>query len=490
VKKIIRITAAALTAALLLIALISCGFDYENSDLGRYVKLGDYSHFTSDELRAKYESYIKDNGVFNAGETTNIAIGKRALYTFTVFLPAEGDGDRTPIFEQKETVDEEFSEGSLFGFGGKINGKTVIIGTPLTVTELTLPEGAVEGYDGRNVEIDITFSGIYGLYVSPGDIKDQVEAYLSDRMFSVRRTSYDDGYAARAGDTVYAFITGTDENGSPAVSDYYRFRIGDGDIAVDGFEDEFIGKYPGMSFYTPEFSIPEDSGTPLAGRKVTFVCTIEYIVPAFDDETVKLLYPGKPDGEIPTAAAYESEVTAMMRDYMIKMTASWEILSDRTEIKKLPDTEVKNYVSSRKQYLIKYIEYYAESYGITPDQYVQYAMTGYYNGEYVSFKTVDEYIKGVTPEIEADAEGYVSSCLIQYALIKAEGGLIDDERFLAEFADATAFTLGYANAEEYIYEYRNYYGATRAAATAALKGSYYSDLATKMLVARCDDIDF
>ncbi|MBO4216516.1 MAG: hypothetical protein J5940_01075, partial [Clostridia bacterium] len=89
-----------------------------------------------------------------------------------------------------------------------------------------------------------------------------------------------------------------------------------------------------------------------------------------------------------------------------------------------------------------------------------------------------------------DAEGYVTACLIQYSIIRAEDRLIDDDRFLAEYADAEAYTLGYANAEEYIYEYRSYYGATRAAAIAALKGSYYGDLATKILVAHCEDIDF
>ncbi len=489
-KRTIKTVISAVLAAAVLSVLASCSFSYEKSDLGRYIELGDYSHFSYSELKAKYESYIYENGSFTAGNTTNVAEGKRALYTFSIYLPAEEGGERTLIYEQDETVDEIFTYDSVFGFGRNLNGKTVIIGTPLTVTDLTLPEGVAEGHGGESVELDITFSGIYALYVSDSDIEEQVELYLSDRMYEVKRTSYDDGYAAKEGDTVYAFVTGTDTDGNPAVSGYYRFTVGDGEIAVEGFEDEFIGKYPGMSFYTPVFDVPEDAGNALAGLSVSFVCTIEYIVPAFNDETVKLLYPDKPESEIPTAAEYEAEVTSMMRAHMVKMTAAWEILSDRTAIKKLPKDEVDNYISSREQYIREYINYYADLYGITPDQYVQYAMTGYYNGEYVSYKTVDEYIKGIGGEIRADAEGYVTACLIQYAIIREEGRLISDDEFFAKYADATAYNLGYANAEEYIYEYREYYKATRAAAVAALKGSYYSELSTKILVARCDDIDF
>ena len=484
-----RIIAALLLTAMLAV-LVSCSFSYETSSLDKYIALGDYSHFSSDEIKAKYEKYIYENGSFSAGNTTNISEGKRAFYTFSVYLPAQEGGERTLIYEQSETVDEIFSGGSVFGFGKKLNGKTVIIGTPLTVTDLTLPDGAIEGYDGQDVELDIVFSGIYALYVSDADIEEQVKSYLSDRMYEIKRTSYDEGYTADKGDTVYALITGTDETGSPVVNDYYRFTIGEGDIAIEGFEEEFIGKYPGMSFYTPVFSVPEDFGTGIAGKNISFICTIEYIVPAFSDESVKLLYPGKPESEIPTAAEYEAEVFSMMRDYMIKMTASWEILADRTVIKKLPKDEVKNYSESRKQYIRKYIEYYAETYGITPDQYVQYAMSGSYNGQYVSFNTVDEYIKAISAEVEESAEEYVTACLIQYAILRNENMLISDEAFFADYADATAYNLGYANAEEYIYEYRSYYDATRAAAVAALKGSYYSELSVKLLVAHCDDIDF
>ena len=481
---------AALTALMLLFALVSCSFSYETSDLGKYLTLGDYSHFSSSELKEKYDEYVYENGSFSPGSTTNIAAGKRALYTFSVYLPAEEGGDRALIYEQSETVDEEFSDGSVFGFGKSLNGKTVIIGTPLTVTDLTLPEGVIDGRGGEKVELDITFSGIYAAYVSRSDIEEQVGSYLSERMYEVRRTSYDDGYAAQEGDTVYAFITGTDENGSPAVNDYYLFTIGGGEIAVEGFEEEFIGKYPGLSFYTPTFSIPEDIGTPIAGLDVTFVCTIEYVVPAFRDDTVKLLYPDVPESEIPTAAEYEAKVFSMMRDYMIKMTASWEILADRTAIKKLPSGEVESYAESSRQYIVSYIEHYAELYGLTPDQYVRYAMSGSYDGQYVTFDTVDEYLRSAEDDIVERAEEYVSSCLIQYALLKSEDMLISDEAFFADYADATAYKLGYANAEDYIYEYRSYYDATRAAAAAALKGSYYSELSAKLLVARCDDIDF
>ena len=50
-----KVFAAILTAALLVL-LASCSFNYETSDLGRYITLGGYSRFTAEELKAKYGS--------------------------------------------------------------------------------------------------------------------------------------------------------------------------------------------------------------------------------------------------------------------------------------------------------------------------------------------------------------------------------------------------------------------------------------------------
>lgn len=252
---------------------------------------------------------------------------------------------------------------------------------------------------------------------------------LTDAEYDAELASLMDSYsyyeqiidrAVAEGETVITSYTGY-LNGEPfegGSAEGASVTAADGNGYIDGFGTAFVGQTPGVEF-SFDVTFPTVYGNlDLAGKEVTFVCTIDYI------QGDTLITPELNDAFVLENFGYETvaEFETMFREYTGQQKAYsienemyndlWAQVMDASVVKSYPAGEVdRNYNESKAMY-----EAYASMYGV----------------EYDDFLT--NYIGATDDDIRFQAEYIVKENLVMYQLVKDMGIVIDETKFNEEVA--------------------------------------------------------
>lgn len=242
------------------------------------------------------------------------------------------------------------------------------------------------------------------------------------------------------------------EEGETVLADYSGYLDGvqfDGGTATDqtivaapntgyieGFAEAFIGQMPGVEFDF-DVTFPADYGnTDLAGKEVTFVCTIhsiqgsEAIVPELTDEFVKETfgYNNVEEFNILFRETVEKQKAYYVESNMY--SELWLTVVDNAELIAWPGEEVERVYGERRA------------------MYEEYA--GYYGVDYETF--LSNYAGLTDEELYTESQNYVKEDLVMYQLIKELNFEVTED----EYAEGMAFFAEYYGATEE--ELKSYYG--------------------------------
>lgn len=228
------------------------------------------------------------------------------------------------------------------------------------------------------------------------------------------------------------------ENGSASNQ---TIELSDNSGYIDGFADGIIGVMPGTNV-TLDLTFPTDYYEDLAGKAVSFIITVNYIVgdfivPQLDDAFVTKYS----EGEYTTVDAFKENYRSKLEADLAAEAESaayselWKTIVTNAEVKAYPDQQVKYYFNAQKS------------------QYEDYAASNS-----VDYNTILTYI-GVTEEsMMESARNYTKEDLVFFAIIKAENFIISDSEYAigaagyAEQAKATITQLEEYYGKDYIVE--------------------------------------
>ncbi len=200
---------------------------------------------------------------------------------------------------------------------------------------------------------------------------------------------------------------------------------------IEGFAEAFIGQMPGVEFDF-DVTFPTNYGNAdLAGKEVTFVCTVhsiqgsELIVPELTDEFVSSTFGYSNVEEF--KIAYRDMVEEQKAYYVESNMYSqlWTLVVDASEVIAYPGQEVERvYGEERQMY-----ENYASYYGVDYDTFLS------------------SYLNLTDEELYEESENYVKEDLVMYQLVKElEISLTDEEyeeglQFFADYYGTTSDDL-------------------------------------------------
>jgi len=240
------------------------------------------------------------------------------------------------------------------------------------------------------------------------------------------------------GETVLAdysgYLDGVQFDGGTAANQTIVAASGTG--YIEGFAEAFIGQMPGVEFDF-DVTFPADYGnTDLAGKEVTFVCTVhsiqgsERIVPELTDEFVKenFGYNNVEEFRILFRDSVESQKAYYVESNMY--STLWQTVVGNAEVIAYPGQEVDRVYGERRA------------------MYEEYA--GYYGVDYETF--LSNYAGLTDEELYAESQKYVKEDLVMYQLIKELNLEVTEE----DYAEGMAFFAEYYGATEE--ELAEYYG--------------------------------
>jgi len=276
-------------------------------------------------------------------------------------------------------------------------------------------------YMGSDLSAFITVGNYKGLSVTVESAELTDAEFESELAYLMDSYSYNEQITDRAvaeGETVvtsYAgYLDGVQFEGGTSTG--AEVTAADGTGMIDGFGPAFVGQMPGVEF-SFNVTFPTIYGNlDLAGKEVTFTCTIDYIkgdtviTPELNDAFVLENFGNE------TVAEFKEEYRsylAQQKAYAAESNmynALWAQVMDASVVKGYPAGEVdRNYAESKAMY-----ESYAEMYGTT----------------YEDFLT--NYIGATDDDVRAQAEFIVKENLVMYQLVKDMGIIITDEKFSEE----------------------------------------------------------
>ncbi len=266
------------------------------------------------------------------------------------------------------------------------------------------------------------------------EFEDEIDAMLDS--YSYYETVTD--RQVEEGETVLAdysgYLDGVQFDGGTATNQTITAASGTG--YIEGFAEAFIGQMPGVEFDF-DVTFPADYGNAdLAGKEVTFVCTVhsiqgeELIVPELTDEfvTEKFGYNNVEEFRILFRESVEKQKAYYVESNMY--SELWLQVVDNAEVLGYPETEVERIYSERRT------------------MYEEYA--GYYGVDYDTFLT--NYAGMTDSDLYAESEKYVKEDLVMYQLIKELNFELSD----AAYDEGMAFFAEYYGATEE--ELAAYYG--------------------------------
>ena len=274
--------------------------------------------------------------------------------------------------------------------------------------------------------------------VTDEEFEDEVDYMLES--YSYYETVTD--RQVQEGETVLAdysgYLDGVQFDGGTATNQTITAASGTG--YIEGFAEAFIGQMPGVEFDF-DVTFPADYGnTDLAGKEVTFVCTVhsiqgtDAIVPELTDEFVQETF-GYNNVEEFNILFRES--LGKQKAYYVESnmySALWQTVVGNAELIGYPGQEVDRIYGERRA------------------MYEEYA--GYYGLDYDTFMT--SYVGMTDAELYAESQNYVKEDLVMYQLIKELNFEVSEEEyaegmeFFAEYYGTTAEELAEYYGEETI----------------------------------------
>ncbi len=290
---------------------------------------------------------------------------------------------------------------------------------------------AAEAYNymGNDLSAFITVGNYKGLSVTTQSTELTEEEYRDELAAVMASYAYNEKITDRAveeGDTVVTsysgYMDGVQFNGG--TSEESEVTAADGTGYIDGFGPAFIGQMPGVEFSFQVTFPPVYGNLELAGKEVTFVCTISHIkgeniiTPELTDEFTRENFGYE------TVADFEKmfrEYLTLQKEYTVKNAmneALWTQVMDASEVLGYPDGEIDRYIEIVKNdveqtaamYGVEYADFLANYLGMTEDQ-----------------------LNTVANE---QAKKYVKENLIIYQIAKEQGVIISEERLNEEVNNA------------------------------------------------------
>jgi len=312
-------------------------------------------------------------------------------------------------------------------------------------TEQDKTESEAFNYMGSDLSPYITVGNYKGLSVTAKSSTLTEEEYQTELAGIMASYSYNEKITDRAvaeGDTVVTSFSGFKDGVAfeGGTSEESEVIAADGQGYIDGFGPAFIGQMPGVEF-SFNVTFPAVYGNlDLAGKEVTFVCTISHIkgdtiiTPELTDEFTRETFGYE------TVEDFEKmlrEFLALQKQYMVeneRNEALWSQVVEASEVLSYPAGELERYcdivISDVKQtaamYQVEYADFLANYLGMTQEQLDATALER--------------------------AKTYVKENLIIYQIAKEQGVVISEERFNEEVKNAATMN---GVTEEVIL---NYYG--------------------------------
>lgn len=216
------------------------------------------------------------------------------------------------------------------------------------------------------------------------------------------------------------FMNGEQFTGGTGDKDY--FTVYDGGGFIPGFAQGLVGAMPGEEIAV-SLTFPEDYYEDLAGKAVTFMVTVHHIyVPAelTDENAVKLTGDKEMTAEKLVFECRKSLEEEAAEQYMIaKADLVIKEIIKNAQIISAPEELVEKYYNTD----VEYYQYYAEYYGMTYEQMLEYV--------------------GMTDSMLRErAESNVMKDITVYSVIKAENISLSDEEYdkrLDEMSESTGY---------------------------------------------------
>ncbi len=243
-------------------------------------------------------------------------------------------------------------------------------------------------------------------------------------------------------DTVHidfkGFMDGVQFEGGTAEG--YDLELSENSGFIDGFAEGLVGAIPGeMTSIEVTFPDPYKNNTDLSGKDAIFEVTVHYILGELvkPELTVEFITEIT-DGEYTDLAAFEAFYRQTITESRaaeaksVAMDEIWKIVTERCEVKKLPEQQVEYYFNMLKENY----QSYAAQYGM----------------DYLSFLQ----LMGMTEDsMRQTAEEYTADDLILYSIADKEGISVSEQ----EYTDAVKM---YAEQEGVsVEEFEEYVGRDR-----------------------------
>ncbi len=324
-----------------------------------------------------------------------------------------------------------------------------------TKTETTAPETSVSGNTGDNSTTDDGYNYMgndLSAFITVGNYKGITataeSSVLTDAEYDeyiallLEEMSYNEQITDRpveAGETVITSYSGyldgvQFQNGT---AEGQEVTAADGTGMIDGFGPAFVGQMPGVEF-SFKVTFPTIYGNlDLAGKEVTFVCTIDYIM----GENV--ITPSLTDSFVREEFGYETVETfeTALREALAQQKAEeaeqlltqtlWAEVFDASELKAYPDGELDRHY----EMLMANAEATAAMYSVTLEEYISLVYQ-----DQVTFAQFEEAMM-------EQAKQYVKDNLIIYQIAKVEGIVVTEDEFntyveeIAEMSGTTSDVL-------------------------------------------------
>jgi trigger factor len=256
------------------------------------------------------------------------------------------------------------------------------------------------------------------------EYRDELAAIMATYSYNEKITDR----AVEEGDTVVTSYSGYKDGVlfQGGTSESSEVIAADGQGYIDGFGPAFVGQMPGVEF-SFQVTFPAVYGNlELAGKEVTFVCTISHIkgeniiTPELTDEFVRA------NLGYETVADFEKmlhEYLELQKKYVVENAmneALWTQVMDNSTVLGYPDGEIARYIEIVKSdvaqtaamYGVEYADFLANYLGMTEDQ-----------------------LNTVANE---KAQKYVKENLIIYQIAKDLGIVITEEQFNENVKNAAA----------------------------------------------------
>lgn len=212
----------------------------------------------------------------------------------------------------------------------------------------------------------------------------------------------------------------------------YDLTLGDGAF-IEGFEEGLVGASKGdTKELNLTFPDPYVNNEELSGKAVVFTVKVNSVseenVPELNDDYVKSLkkdYKTVEDYKKAVRADLEEQAEESAKQAM--MSTAWQKVMDSSEVIKYPEDEV----AKKQQEMKDYYEQYAESYGMSWDDFI--SMTG---------MTEDQF----NEEAKTYAEESVKEEMIMYTIARNENIAVTEGTYEEE-AQKYVESLGYDSVE-------------------------------------------